>query len=222
MIKHLTLISYQNYSEMENTQTMQPVAALYNQLRQPFGFAAKLKNWATTSQNKTISSWAIEQLRIQPYQHILEIGYGNGITLHETAKKLRIGFLAGIDESLNSYEQAHKKNKRYIEQELMQLHIGSVESLPYPAHYFHSIYSMNAYSSWKEPQYKFMQLGNLLKSGGKLITLFQPQSPITEKEAWNAAEKIQDEYMEAGLTDVRLSFREIHTTTCIAAVGYKE
>jgi len=207
---------------MENTQTMQRETALYNQLRQPFGFATKLKNWATASQNKTISSWAIEQLRIQPYQHILEIGYGNGSTLNEAAKKLRIGFVAGVDELVNSYQQAYKKNKRFIEQELMQLNIGPVESLHYPAHYFHSIYSTNVYSSWKEPQYKFMQLGNLLKSGGKLITLFQPQSRITEKEAWNAAEKIQDEYMEAGLTDVRLSFREIHSAICISVVGYKE
>jgi ubiquinone/menaquinone biosynthesis C-methylase UbiE len=207
---------------MENTNTMQPVAALYNQLRQPSDFAAKIKSWATASQNKTISSWAIEQLRIQPYQHILEIGYGNGSTLNEAAKKLKIGFLAGIDESVDHYQQAHKKNKRLIDQELMQLHIGSVESLPYPAHYFHSIYSTNIYSSWKEPQYKFMQLSNLLKSGGKLITLFQPRSWTTEKEMWDAAEKIQEEYIEAGLMDVRLSFRDIHSTTCIAVVGYKE
>lgn len=207
---------------MENTNTMQPVAALYNQLRQPSGLAAKLKSWATASQNKTISSWAIEQLRIQPYQHILEIGYGNGSTLNEAAKKLSIGFIGGIDESVDSYQQAYKKNKRFIEQELMQLHIGPVQNLPYPAHYFHSIYSTNIYSSWKEPQYKFMQLGNLLKNGGKLITLFHPQSWITEKEMWDAAEKIQEEYIDAGLTDVRLSFREIHSTTCIAAVGYKD
>ena len=207
---------------MENTNTMQPVAALYDQLRQPSGFAAKLKSWAMASQNKTISSWAIEQLRIQPYQHILEIGYGNGGTLNEAAKKLGAGFIAGTDESVGSYQQAYKKNKRFIAQGLMQLHIGSVESLPYPVHYFHSIYLTNIYSSWHEPQYKFMQSGNLLKSGGKLITLFQPRSWITEKEAWNAAEKIQEEYMAAGLTDVRLSFREIHSTTCIAAVGYKE
>jgi ubiquinone/menaquinone biosynthesis C-methylase UbiE len=207
---------------MENTNTMQPVAAQYNQLRQPSGFAAKLKSWATASQDKTISSWAIEQLRIQPYQHILEIGYGNGSTLNEAAKKLRIGFLAGIDESVGFYQQAYKKNKRFIEQELMQLHIGPVENLPYPAHYFHSIYSTNIYSSWKEPQYKFMQLSNLLKSGGKLVTLFQPRSWASEKEMWDAAEKIQEEYIAAGLTDVRLSFREIHSTTCIAAVGYKD
>jgi len=207
---------------MENTNTMQPVAAIYDLLRQPSGFAAKIKNWATASQNKTISSWAVEQLRIQPYHHILEIGYGNGSTLNEVAKKLRIGFIAGIDESVDAYQQAYKKNKRFIEQELMQLHLGSVENLPYPSHYFHSIYSTNIYSSWKEPQYKFMQLNNLLKSGGKLITLFQPRSWATEKEMWDAAEKIQEEYIDAGLTDVRLSFREIHSTTCIAAVGYKD
>lgn len=207
---------------MENTHTLQPVAALYHQLRQPSGFAAKLKSWATVSQNKTISSWAIEQLRIQPYQHILEIGYNNGSTLNEAAKKLRIGFLAGMDESVRSYQQAYRKNKRFIEQDLMQLHLGSVESLPYPAHYFHSIYSTHVYPSWKEPKYKFMQLGNLLKSGGKLITLFQSQPWMTEKAIWDEAEKIQKEYTDAGLTDVRLSFREIHSTTCIAAVGYKE
>jgi ubiquinone/menaquinone biosynthesis C-methylase UbiE len=207
---------------MENTNTIEPSAALYDQLRQPSGLTAKLKSWSMASQNKTISSWAIEQLRIQPYQHILEIGYGNGNTLNEAAKKLGTGFIAGIEESVGYYQQAYKRNKHFIDQKLMQLHIGSVESLPYPAHYFHSVYLTSVYSSWSEPQYKFMQLNNLLKSGGKLITLFQPRSWISEKEVWNVAEKIQDEYMDAGLKDVRLSFREIRSSTCIAVVGFKE
>ncbi|HXB44651.1 MAG TPA: methyltransferase domain-containing protein [Puia sp.] len=207
---------------MENTNTIEPSAALYDQLRQPSGLTAKLKSWSMASQNKTISSWAIEQLGIQPYQHILEIGYGNGNTLNEAAKKLGTGFIAGTEESVGYYQQAYKRNKHFIDQKLMQLHIGSVESLPYPAHYFHSVYLTSVYSSWSEPQYKFMQLNNLLKSGGKLITLFQPRSWISEKEVWNVAEKIQDEYMDAGLKDVRLSFREIRSSTCIAVVGFKE
>jgi ubiquinone/menaquinone biosynthesis C-methylase UbiE len=201
---------------------MQTAVSLPARLREPSGFVVKLKDWAMSSQNKTITSWIIEQLHVQPYQHILEIGYGSGNTLYEAAKKLQVGFLAGVDNSVNSYQQSYRRNKKFILQQLMQLHLGTIEGLPYPAHYFHSVYVGNIYRSWKEPEYKFMQINNLLKSGGKLVAVFQPREAITENETWQAAEKIQQQYIDAGFIDVRVSFRDMHPASAIAVVGNKE
>jgi ubiquinone/menaquinone biosynthesis C-methylase UbiE len=200
---------------------MESTTALYQSLPKPTGYLPKLSDCFVSEKNKTISSWTVEQLRIQPYQHILEIGYGSGNTLYETARKLQTGFIAGIDESITRYQQAFRKNKKFIQQQLMQLHLGFVEDLPYPAHYFNSIYANNIYLSWKEPEYKFMQLSKLLKSGGKLITVFQPRGSASEEQVWDVAEKIQQQYIDAGLTDVRISFRDTNAASAVAAVAYK-
>jgi ubiquinone/menaquinone biosynthesis C-methylase UbiE len=200
---------------------MQQSTALYSQLNQTTTIFAKVKTWISASQNKTIDSWIVEQLRIQPYQHILEIGYGPGNSLHEVAKKLRVGFLSGVDDSVYHYQQATRRNKKYIDDDLLHLHLGCVEQLPYPAHYFHSIYAGNIYYSWHEPQYKFMQLHSLLKSGGKLVTVVQPLVKLSENDIWVEAEKIQQQYIEAGFFDVRFSFREMQTVNAISVTGYK-
>ena len=201
---------------------MQSATALYTELQNNESIVEKVKSWLRVSENKTISSWIIEQLHVQPYQHILEVGYGTGNTLHEIAKKSKAGFLAGIDESVSMYQQAYRKNKKFIENELIQLHVGTIETLPYPANYFHNIYAGNIYNSWSEPQYKFMQLNSLLRNGGKLITVFQPEQSLTEKEIWDLAEIVQQQYTEAGFCDVRFSLRDMHAATAIAVVGYKE
>jgi len=44
--------------------------------------------------------WARQQLNIQPYQHLLEIGYGTGQLKEEVARALRIGFIAGIESAV--------------------------------------------------------------------------------------------------------------------------
>jgi len=185
------------------------------------GVLEKVKSLLRVSENKTIKSWIVEQLRVQPYQHILEVGYGTGKTLFEVAKKLQIGFIAGIDDSVPMYQQSLKKNRKFIEQGLMHLHLGAIEELPYPPQYFHNIYAGNVYTSWKEPQFKFMQLNSLLKPGGKLITVFQPRQS-SEKEIWNEAEKILEEYAEADFCDVRFALRDMHSGSAIAVVGHKK
>src|ERR1700694_1559894 len=79
---------------------------LYNTFRQPSGYSGKLAACLRSAQSRQRSNWMVEQLNVQPYQHILEIGYGSGNTLQEVARKLKIGFLAGIDHSTEMYKQA--------------------------------------------------------------------------------------------------------------------
>lgn len=201
---------------------MQTITAIQSPSSQSSGYFQKIVECITAPKNKALSQWTVEQLRIEPYQHILEVGFGLGNTLRDVANKLQAGFIAGIDESVDMFQQANRKNKIYLQKELMQLHVGKVNELPYPSQYFHSIYANNIYSSWKEPQYKFMQLQPLLKNGGRLVTVFQPKFAKTENELWNAAEKIRQQYEEAGLTDVRISFRDMSPVNAIAVVGFKE
>lgn len=200
---------------------MESTSLLYQQFHQPTGYKGKLAGWLMTAKNKARSDWTVEQLNIQPYQHILEIGYGTGRTLEEVAIRLKIGFLAGIDHSTLMYQEASRRNKRFIRQQLMQLHIGKVSDLNYPSHYFHTIYGSNVHFFWKEPQYEFIQLARLLKSGGRLVMVFQPNWANREEDLREAAEQIKQDFHEAGLVNIRLEYKDMDPVTCIAATGYK-
>ena len=190
-------------------------------LRQPINFAGQLATWLPSRQTTKLSEWTLEQLNIQPYQHILEIGYGQGKILQSVAKKLKVGFLAGIDPSPSMYQQASYRNKQYINQQLIQLHVGPIADLPYPSQYFHTIYGCNTISSWKDPQLECMRLSNMLRTGGRLVMVFQPLWSREEKAVRDTAEKIQEDLTIAGLTDIRIRYRDMHPATCIAISGAK-
>ncbi len=203
---------------MQNTNA---AIATLNETNRAKYLSVKFGECLFPAKNKTRDEWTVEQLALKPYQHILEIGFNSGTVLEKVAKKMQSGFVAGVDESVDNYLSASKRNKKFINNEMMQLHIGEIASLPYPNHYFDTIYGNNVCTKWKEPENQFIQLHNLLKSGGKLIMVFQPRWATTEKLIWQAAENIQDQFAEAGLTDTRLAFREMNPVTCITATGFK-
>jgi ubiquinone/menaquinone biosynthesis C-methylase UbiE len=181
----------------------------------------RLTSWLIPGQQIHTSDWTLEQLNILPYQHLLEVGYGLGKTTQAVTRKLKTGFIAGIDCSVTMYQRAYKRNRRAIEQQLLQLHVGNLYELPYPPHYFHTIYGTNAYLSWKDPQVEFMRLANLLKSGGRLVMILQPQWPRQEKAIRDGIEKIEEDYLATGLTDIRIRYKDTDPITGIAVTGYK-
>jgi cyclopropane fatty-acyl-phospholipid synthase-like methyltransferase len=189
----------------------------------PFSvFEGEKRGQNSAPTNKIPTGWIIEQLNIQPYQHILEIGYGAGHTLQEISASLKNGFLAGIEPSLSRYRQALKRNKKKILEQLVQLHTGELHSLPYPHRYFHSIYGCDLQLSRKERQNTFIQLVNLLKSGGKLIMLFPLQSDSAESSKMDDSKNITDDFEVAGLINIQLSYRQRETESWIIAKGYRQ
>jgi ubiquinone/menaquinone biosynthesis C-methylase UbiE len=182
--------------------------------------STRMTGWFSWSRNRQYVEWTLSKLNVQPYQHILEVGYGAGHILEEVGRALKIGFLAGIESSLPLYQQAYRRNKRLIRQQLLQLHIGELHELSYPSHYFHTIYGSNIHYSWKDPATEFIRLSSLLKSRGRLVMLFQSR---TRKDAGirEAAERIGKDYLEAGLTDIRIEYRSMYPATVISATGFK-
>ena len=199
---------------------MQATTAV-NQYREQTGHWTRMTGWLNTAKNKTLTDWTVEQLDVQPYQHILEISYGSGYTLSEVARKLKIGFLAGVEESVDAYRKAYTRNKKLIAEDLLQLHIGSIHDIAYPSHYFHTIYGTNIHGDCKTASLYFMKLSRLLKTGGMLVIVFQPAWASSDTEVRLAAEKIMGELLEAGLVGVEVAYKDMHPVTGIAVTGYK-
>ncbi|HEX4851871.1 MAG TPA: class I SAM-dependent methyltransferase [Puia sp.] len=172
--------------------------------------------------NKSISDWILDILEIRPYQYILEIGYASGYTLQEIARRLKVGFLAGIDESILNYERAYQRNKKLIIDQLLQLHIGPSHDLAYPHHYFNSIL-VNYHAQPKfDSRSSLIQLAELLKPGGRLVTSFQASCSMKDEEILRISDRMQEDLDQAGLRNIVRTGRETMTGSFLAFSANKE
>jgi ubiquinone/menaquinone biosynthesis C-methylase UbiE len=193
-----------------------------NQSGQHSPILGKLVHWLGPVTSKAKIDWTIEQLHLSRYQHILEVGCVAGDTLHAVARQLKVGFVAGVEESFEKFQQAHKTNKKFIGQGLMQLHPTSSIELPYPSQYFHTVYSTRIELFEGQPQYLLERLVRMLKSGGRLVLAFALPSSVTQLEINAAADRMIAAFIEAGLINIHAKRRAILPLHFMAIVGYKE
>jgi hypothetical protein len=116
---------------------------------------------------------------------------------------------------------AYRRNKPSISRQLLQLHLGEIRELPYPSHYFHTIYGINAHLHPKDPQEELLRLAALLKNGGRLMLVFQFRRSFPKPSVRLAAEKLEGDYRQAGLVNITMEVREQYPSTWIAATGFK-
>ena len=168
-----------------------------------------------------VHDWTVRQLDLQPYQHVLEIGCGSGQLLTAVARTLRIGFLAGIESSIPLYSQAYRRNKAFIRRQLIQLHLGELHELPYPAHYFHTIYGSATHSPGKNAVTECLRLASLLRSGGRLVWLSQTKTYRKQEDLRTEAARLQAACLTAGLTDIHTEYRDFPSGPGMAVTGFK-
>jgi precorrin-6B methylase 2 len=160
-----------------------------------------------TDISRQFINWALQMLHIQPYQHLLEIGYGAGQLTEEVARTLRIGFVAGIEPSVSSYQQAYRRNRRFIRRQLLQLHIGDTCELSYPSQYFHTIYGTNIHLSRKDMYSELLRLAGLLRHKGRLVLLLT--ATRNNPDIKTTALQLREACFNAGLKEV---YTEQHRT----------
>lgn len=180
-----------------------------------------MANWFDRYSRQDVHDWTIRQLNLQPYQHVLEIGFGSGQLLDAVARTLKIGFLAGIESSIPLYRQAYRRNKAFIRRQLIQLHIGEPHELPYPAHYFHTIYGFSVQFPGKNAVTECIRLASLLRSGGRLVWLSQAATYREQEDLRTEAARLQAACLTAGLTDIRTSYRDFPSGPGMAVTGIK-
>jgi protein-L-isoaspartate O-methyltransferase len=180
-----------------------------------------MANWFDRYSRTHFHDWTVRQLSLQPYQHVLEVGYGSGQLLEAVARRLRIGFLAGIESSIPLYRKAYRRNKAFIQRQLIQLHLGELHELPYPAHYFHTIYTSGIHSPGKNAVPECLRRASLLRGGGRLVWLSQAATYRKEEDLRTEAARLQAACLTAGLTDIHTEYRDFPSGPGMAVTGFK-
>ncbi|MGO9459597.1 MAG: class I SAM-dependent methyltransferase [Rhodomicrobium sp.] len=81
--------------------------------------------------NKEPNRLAIEALRIEPADRVLELGFGPGSAVRAIAAAACSGLVLGIDRSPEMLAQASRRNWRAIEQGRVELRLGRFDALPW-------------------------------------------------------------------------------------------
>ena len=199
---------------------------LTSQFGNPSGLVGRLIGNRMAKGNVYDAQWTISLLDIQPHHHILEIGFGPGVSTQLASEKATEGFVAGIDHSRTMVESASRRNAAAIRSGRMELNQGEVSSLPYPDGSFDIAFSLHSIYFWRNPVACLQEIKRALKQGGLLAITIQP------KDTWapNVDPNIMTLYFatdvvylvsEAGYSNVRVEVsprKDMTSLHCILGV----
>jgi ubiquinone/menaquinone biosynthesis C-methylase UbiE len=137
------------------------------QFRQPSGIIGRIAGFLFRLNVEGID-WTIQQLDIQPTDHVLEVGFGPGHGIQRAAKLAAQGKVAGVDISDVMLEQATKRNAGAIAAGNVGLQLGDASHLPYPDNSFHKVFGTNVVYFWSDPVATLKEIKRVMKPGGRL------------------------------------------------------
>lgn len=123
--------------------------------------------------NARMNAFAVRQLELEPTDHVLEIGFGGGVTLPSLLKAA--AFVAGLDRSNDVVGWAKQRFAEQIRSGHADFRQGSVESLPFGAAAFEKVCTVNTVYFWTSLEAGFGEIYRVLKSRGRIAVGFLPK-----------------------------------------------
>jgi ubiquinone/menaquinone biosynthesis C-methylase UbiE len=147
------------------------------------------------SRDRWLPAWVLDLLEIDPFDSVLEVGSGPGVGLQLAAARAHQGRVVGVDLSETMLKMAHRRNQVQIEAGRVELHLGSVDKIPFDDATFDKAITMNCLHLWPDPVAGLKEIRRTLRPGGRMavaITRFSYASPA----------KFKQHLTDAGFADV--------------------
>ena len=109
------------------------------QLSNPSGFIGAVIRFMMNRHNARMNAFALRKL--EPTDHVLEIGFGGGLTLPSLLDAT--AFVAGLDRSNDVIGWAKRRFSKQIKSGRADFRQGNVESLPFGAVTFDKVCTVN-------------------------------------------------------------------------------
>jgi len=187
----------------------------------PRGLAGLLGGTIMARLSGARDTWIIDQIDIQPADHILEVGFGPGAALRELTSRARAGFVAGVDTSPLMLRQATKRNSRAVRAGQVQLRQGSALALPFAEASFDKALTINSIQLWPDRFAGVKEIQRVLKTGGLVALALQPIWAKTDSEVRKIGEDLLELLKQAGFVETRLEFKPMKPMACVCALGVK-
>ncbi|MFZ1951589.1 MAG: class I SAM-dependent methyltransferase [Pseudolabrys sp.] len=143
------------------------------QLSRPSGFIGVAIRHLMNRHNARMNAFAIQQLQLGPADHVLEIGFGGGVTL--PALLNAAAFTAGVDRSSDVIDWAQRHFNKAIKAGRAEFRQGNVESLPFERTTFDKTCTVNTVYFWTSLDAGFAEIHRVLKPRGRVVVGFLPK-----------------------------------------------
>lgn len=143
------------------------------QLRKPEGeLGLKVANMLNST-NQHITKFAYDNMDLKAGDHVLEIGFGNGLLMPQLLSKgVKV---TGVDFSEDMVKVASSLLAAHLKEGNIALHQASVSSMPFPADHFDSVCTINTLYFWPDPLADAREILRILKPGAALIIAIRPK-----------------------------------------------
>jgi SAM-dependent methyltransferase len=138
----------------------------------PRGLLGRLGGRVMARMNAEFGFWTVGLLEIDMSDRVLEVGFGPGVIIRRLADLAPDGFVAGIDPSPEMVAQARSRNAAAIRAGRVDIHLGSVERLPFEDGGFDKALAVNAMQVWPDAKGGLLELRRVMKAGAKLALGF--------------------------------------------------
>lgn len=118
--------------------------------------------------------WAVELLHVQPGDRVLELGFGPGLALHDTAAHLTSGCVVGIDPTGAQLGLAHGRHARAVPDGRVHVLQGTGQALPLAAASFDKALTIDVIDFMPDPLALLREVLRVLRPGGRVAVFWLP------------------------------------------------
>ena len=147
----------------------------------PHGPLGRLAAWSMVARTRKANTWVVDLLHVQPGDHVLELGFGPGLALHDTAARLTSGHIVGIDPASTMVDMAHSHNLRNIRAGRVRLVQGLGEALPFASATFDRTLTINVIYFLPDPLVVLREVARVLRPGGQLAIFWMPAATLARQ-----------------------------------------
>ena len=153
------------------------------QARRPRGwFGRMIMPLVFDKGNAFLNRLVSDLMAVRPDDRIIEIGFGTGKLLKQTARSIDNGFIEGIDLSSTMVSIAQKRNKTDIAAGKVRIRKGDFDAAPYESAAFTKVYSVNTLYFWQAPEHTAAKIAGLLRPEGQLFLAFEDIAQLQKRK----------------------------------------
>lgn len=135
----------------------------------PSGMLGRLIGRVMARETAAVNRAAVELLELRRTDHVLEVGFGHGVTIAHVAAAVSGGLVAGVDPSEEMCRMAARRNRRDVETGRVELRVGTAEAIPSPDSAFDKVLAVHTVYFFPHLVPPLREIARVLMPGGRLV-----------------------------------------------------
>ncbi|MGN1138550.1 MAG: class I SAM-dependent methyltransferase [Ruminococcus sp.] len=156
--------------------------------RNPKGFWGKMMIRNMNKNHFEVTGWGLSHWDFKPTDITLDIGCGGGMAVNRISKMVQKAY--GVDYSELAVNKAEKLNKKQIKSGKAEFCQASVSHLPFDDNMFDVVTAVETYYFWPDKLNDLKEVLRVLKSGGKLLMVFEMCRVEDNPDKWQEVEEL--------------------------------